>query len=468
MPTSHDAVSPNAAVDELLQTLPRNRIRLDAEIGERHYSDWTRMDPQRPRAVLLPRSTEEVSVMLAICHRHRQPVVPQGGLTGLVGGAHATSHEIALSLERMDQIESIDTAGSCMTVQAGATLESIQKAAVAAGLLCGIDIGARGSCTIGGNVATNAGGNRVIRYGMARDNVLGLEAVLADGTVISSLNTMIKNNSGYDLKHLFVGSEGTLGIITRVVLRLQPLPSTSQCAFLGLPSLEAALAVLQQARAALGGSLSAFEVMWPGFYDFIVDIPAVRRPLAGQHGLYLLIEAFGSDEASDAVRFEDLLASLLEQGLVEDAALAQSIDDSLSFWHLRDAVAEFPLLIPKRSTFDVSFPLASMQEAVARIDADVTARWPDSTRLYFGHLGDNNIHIVVDVPGTAGRFSAEIEDMVYQVVQSLNGAVSAEHGIGRKKRAHLGVSRGPQEIALMRTLKAALDPCGILNPDKVI
>jgi FAD/FMN-containing dehydrogenase len=452
----------------LFDALPADCIRLGAEIGVRHHTDWTGMDPQCPLALLLPRSTEQVSTMLRICHAHSQPVVAQGGLTGLVGGAHARAHEIALSLERMDAIDPVDTSGGTVCVQAGAVLQAVQQAAEAAGFVCGLDIGARGSCTIGGNIATNAGGNRVIRYGMARDNVLGLQAVLADGTVVGSLNKLVKNNSGYDLKHLFIGSEGTLGVVTQAVLRLHPQSCSTQCAFLALPGLDAALQVLRDARASLGGTLSAFEVMWPSFYAFVTGLPGMDRPLAGTHGLYLLIEANGSDAGGDAGRFEAMLSRWLEQGLIVDACIAQSLADTARFWALRDAVAEFPVHLPKRSTFDVSFPLDGMAQAVHAIDAEAEAAWPGCTRLYFGHLGDNNLHIVIDVPATQGRHAPEIEAIVYRAVGALQGAVSAEHGIGRKKRQHLSVSRTEAEIATMRQLKAALDPRGILNPDKVL
>ncbi len=406
--------------------------------------------------------------MLRICHAYGQPVVPQGGLTGLVGGAHPQAQEVALSLERMNAIGEVDCSGGTITVEAGAILENVQQAALAADFVCGLDIGARGSCTLGGNIATNAGGNHVVRYGMARDNVLGLEVVLADGSIVSSLNKMIKNNSGYDLKHLFIGSEGTLGVITRAVLKLHPQSRSTQCALLALPGLDAALQVLRQAKAHLGGGLSAFEVMWPSFYHFVTRLPGVDSPLSGDHGLYLLLEAQGSDEAQDAERFEQLLSGWLEQGLLEDAALAQSVEDRKRFWHLRDAVAEFPVFLPKRSTFDVSFPLDGMAQAIAQIEHKAEANWPGCTRLYFGHLGDNNLHIVIDVPGTQGAYAESIEELVYDCVGALQGAVSAEHGIGRKKRQHLGRSRSLEEITLMHTLKRALDPLGILNPGKVL
>lgn len=456
-----------ALLADLRAALPENRLRTGADIPPRHFSDWSRSRPQRPAALLLPRSTQEVATMMRLCHLHGQTVVPQGGLTGLVAGAEPGAGDIALSLEHMTAIEDIDVAGY-MTVQSGATLASIQAAAKEAGYLFGLDIGARGSCTIGGNIATNAGGNRVLRYGMTRQLVIGLEVVLADGTVLDMLDKVVKNNTGYDLKHLFIGSEGTLGIVTRAVLRLHPMPRSYQCALLGVPGTAAAIEVLRHAHAALAGSLSAFEVMWPDFYDHVPAMAGLRQPLAPQHGLYVLLDAQGSDDAPDARRFEAFLEDLFQRGLISDAAVAGSIQDAESFWKLRDAVAEFPIHLPHRSTFDISFPLGVIETALHEIRETVMHRWPQALMLCFGHLGDNNVHVVVDVPETRGRHAPEIEAIVYEVVRRHRGAISAEHGLGSKKRQHIGVSRSEQEIAVMLRLKRALDPDGILNPGKVL
>lgn len=447
--------------------LAANRIRTGDDIDPRHHSDWSRACPQRPAAVLYPHSTDEVALMMRLCHEHGQTVVPQGGLTGLVAGAEPRAQDIAISLERMNAIEGIDEAGF-MTVQAGATLQSVQEAAHRHGYLFALDIGARGSCTLGGNIATNAGGNRVVRYGMTRQLVLGLEVVLADGTVLDMLDKVVKNNTGYDLKHLFVGSEGTLGIVTRAVVRLHPLPRSYQCALLGVPDASSAIQVLRRAHASLGGTLSAFEVMWPDFYEYVPTIANLRRPLASDHGLYVLLDAQGSDDGPDARRFEAFLEALFELGLISDAAVANSMHDAQSFWTLRDAVAEFPIHLPHRSTFDISFPLDVMAASVQQIRDEVGRRWPEALVLCFGHLGDNNLHVVVDIPNTLGRHAPEIEDIVYRVVGLHRGAVSAEHGLGSKKRQHIGVSRSEQEIAVMHRLKHALDPRGILNPGKVL
>ncbi|NLC37107.1 MAG: FAD-binding oxidoreductase [Alcaligenaceae bacterium] len=462
---------PSSRLADLLAALrtqlPENRIRTGNDIPPRHHSDWNRADPQCPAALLQPRNTDEVSLMMRLCHAHGQSVVPQGGLTGLVSGAEPRRQDIALSLEHLNSIEGIDGAGY-MTVQSGVTLEAAQNAAEQEGYLFALDIGARGSCTIGGNIATNAGGNRVVRYGMARQLVIGLEVVLADGTVLNMLDKVVKNNTGYDLKQMFIGSEGTLGIITRAVLKLHPQPRSYQCALLGLPGTRNAIETLKLAHAALGGTLSAYEVMFPDFYDYIPGIANLRQPLAPEHAIYVLLDAQGSDAGLDARRFQSFLEELFEQGLIADAAVASSMQDAQAFWALRDAVSELPLHIPKRSTFDVSFPLDVMEAAVQEIREQVNQRWPDALMLCFGHLGDNNLHIVVDVPGTQGRHAEDIESIVYGSVGRHNGAISAEHGLGSKKRQHIGVTRSAAEIATMHTLKQALDPQGILNPGKVL
>jgi FAD/FMN-containing dehydrogenase len=303
---------------------------------------------------------------------------------------------------------------------------------------------------------------------MARQHVLGLEVVLADGTIVSSLNTMLKNNSGYDLKQLFIGSEGTLGIITRVVLRLLPPTRGSQCALLGVRSYADAIDLLRRSASALGGTLSAFELMWPEFYTYMTTVAGVPPPLGSGHAVYLLIEAQGSDPEADADRFERFLGGLYESGAVRDAVIAQTLDERARLWAVRENVAEFGRLMPGRATFDVSFPLGCMEQAVAAIREAITQGWPQATRLFHGHLGDGNLHVVVHVPGLARQPHEEVERVVYEIVGRFGGAVSAEHGIGRHKRAVLPLSRTPQEMALMRLLKQTLDPKGILNPNKVL
>jgi FAD/FMN-containing dehydrogenase len=420
-----------------------------------------------PIAVLMPNSTQQVATILRLCHGAHQPVVPWGGKTGLVDGGVADG-ALALSLERMNRIEEIDTLGATMTVEAGCVLQTVCEAADANGLFFPLDLGARGSATIGGNIATNAGGNRVIRYGMMRDMVLGLEAVLADGKVLSSLNRLIKNNAGYDLKHLFIGSEGTLGIVTRAVLRLRPRPVSQQTAFVAVDTFDRLPQLLRHIERLLGGTLSAFEVMWEDFYKLVTTCPAKGRPpIPHGHPYYVLVEALGGDQVSDSARFERALTSALEGGHLVDAVIAKSQAERDQMWALRDDVIQlarnFPIFV-----FDVSLRISEMEGYIAGIRHALTARWPGSTLVVFGHLGDGNLHIIVGVGDAGAEARKAVEAIVYGALRARGGSVSAEHGIGLEKRPYLGWSRGGDEIALMRSLKQMLDPRNILNPGKIL
>ncbi len=438
------------------------------ESGSAPVTDWSGVPGATPQALLRPRDTAQVAALLAACQRHRLPVVPQGGLTGLVGGGAVSEGAVALSLERMRAIEEIDAVSGTMTVQAGALLQTVQEAADAAGLYFPLDLGARGSCTIGGNLATNAGGNRVIRYGMMRDQVLGIEAVLADGTVVSELHKMIKNNAGYDLKNLLIGSEGTLAVITRAVLRLRAKPGAVCTAWCGLPDYKAVTTLLRRAQSELAAGVSAFEVMWPSYYDFVLaNIPSVRRPLAGTHGFYVLLESTGGDAVRQGEEFEALLARLHEEGVLEDAAVAASHAAARAFWAVRDATGEIPRMLPNLAAFDVGFAIADVESAASRCADALRRRWPDATALFYGHLGDGNLHVMAHVSDDPHDL-AEVDRCIYEIVAGFGGTISAEHGIGSKKRTYLGQSRGAAAIAAMRSIKTALDPAGLLNPGKVL
>jgi FAD/FMN-containing dehydrogenase len=432
--------------------------------AEQAFSPWARLG--KPLAIVRPRSTAQVAAILCAAHAAGGSVVPWGGHTGLVDGT-AAEGQIALSLERMNAVEEVDPAAVTMTVQAGCVLAAACDAADAAGLFLPLDLGARGSATLGGTISTNAGGNRVLRYGMMREMVLGLEAVLADGTIVSSLNRLIKNNTGYDLKQLFIGSEGTLGVVTRAVLRLRPKPASQNTALLAVESFAALPQLLRHLEGALSGALSAFEVMWPEFYELVTTAPAQGRPILPQgHPYYVLVESLGAHPAGDAARFEAVLADALEAGLVADAALALSPAEGRRMWALRDDVAEVMARNGPTVVFDIGLPIAEMESYVARIRADLTAKWPQATCVVFGHLGDGNLHVIAGAGDPA--LCPAIEEVVYAPLQAFAGSVSAEHGIGLRKRRFLGVSRSPVELAVMRTLKDALDPRHVLNPGKVL
>jgi FAD/FMN-containing dehydrogenase len=434
-----------------------------AEAAAAAQSNWSRLG--HPRAVLRPASTAEVSRILSTCDAERRPVIPWGGKTGLVEGANADG-AFALSLDRMNRIEAIDPAGGTMTVEAGCILQNVTEAAEAAGLFFPLDLGARGSATIGGNISTNAGGNRVIRYGMTREMVLGLEAVLADGTIVSSLNRLIKNNAGYDLKQLFIGTEGTLGVVTRAVLRLRPKPGSHAVALVAVDRFVLLPRLLRHVERGFAGQLSAFEVMWADFYQLVTSPPAKgRAPLAHGHPYYVLIEQLGGDETADMAQFERVLGETIEQGMIADAVIAKSQTERNAIWSLRDDVSQclrnWPIF-----TFDVSLPIMEMESYLQVVRDALQARWPDKLSLMiFGHLGDCNLHLIIGVGDAEARH--EVESVVYGSLAGRSGSISAEHGIGLEKRSYLSLSRSEAEIALMRRLKHALDPHNILNPGKI-
>ncbi len=456
-------------LQELHGILGDKGILTGADVHEGYYTDARGTGDVKPQAVLRPASTEEMSQVLAACHAAFQPVVLQGGLTGLVVGARPQEGEIAISLERMNRVESIDTDAGTITVQAGTPLQVVQEAADAHDMVYPLDLGARGSASIGGNLSTNAGGNRVIRYGMTRDLTLGLEAVLADGTVVNSLNGYIKNNTGYDLKQLFIGSEGTLGLITRATLRLYPKPKTQVVAFCAADSFDAVRELMAHMRAGLGADLSAFEVIWSKTYDVILsDVPGIRAPVPTGHAFYILIEMMGSDPISDKGKFEACLAQALEGGMIADAVLSRSNAEIDAFWDVRDGMAHAMGNQRPATGFDISLSVADMENIEEELLTRLQAALGPSRLFIGGHLADGNLHLVAKAITDGPQPSDAIQDIVYGWVGEVGGSISAEHGIGTLKRAHLGQSRSPAEIALMRTLKHAMDPRNILNPGRVI
>ncbi|MBN9411832.1 MAG: FAD-binding oxidoreductase [Burkholderiales bacterium] len=453
-------------LDALTAALGPDGVLTGDAIAPRHLTDWSGHAPVQPLALVRPASTAEVSAALALCHAHCVAVVPQGGLTGLAGGAVPVAGAIALSLERMNAIESIDTATGVATVQAGVTLQALQEAALARGLVFGVDLGARGSCQIGGNLATNAGGNGVLQFGMMREQCLGLEAVLADGTVLPMLRPMQKNNTGYDLKHVFIGAEGTLGVITRALLRVYPAPRARATALVALPDFEAALSLLSLFKSRLGTAVAAFELMWRDFVVASVDWQQLREPFDAAHPLVALIDVTGADEAALREALESALGEAFEAGTALDAAIAQSGAQAQALWKIREATAELPSRMRPAINFDVSLPMADIGRFADTCRAALSARWPGQSSVFFGHVGDSNLHLSVD-GATVGGDADAVETLVYGLVERFAGSVSAEHGIGLHKKAWLGASRTPAEVAAMRAIKAALDPLGLMNPGKV-
>jgi len=452
-----------------LRSLIGEKAVLDAaETATRSAGVW-RPDSLQAAALARPANTGEVASVLRWCHDNKVSVVAHGGLTGLVHGSDAEPDQVILSLERMRAIEQINAQQRTATVEAGVTLQALQEAVEEHHLMFPLDLGARGTATLGGNAATNAGGNRVIRYGMMRDMVLGLEAVLADGTVVSSMNHLIKNNAGYDLKQLFMGSEGTLGVITRLVLRLREQPVTRNMAMVGLDNFDHLGGFLRHMDRSLGGTLSAFEAMWQDFYRLVTSPPAQGKPpIAQDYPYYVLVESQGADRELDTQRFNSAMESAFESGLIVDAAISQSESDCHDFWGLRDDVEQV-MHGGVALTFDISLPVGEMENYTGTLKRTLGDAIGEHRLWIFGHLGDGNLHVIVQVkPEDALRLRPVVEQQIYSPLAAFQGSVSAEHGIGLEKKPYLGISRSDSELALMRSLKTALDPHGILNPGKIL
>ena len=456
----------DSIITALQNIVGASNVLLGDDVAMRN-TQWGEHSPCRAKAIVRPSGTEEVAEVMRLCHKRDQKVVPFGGLTNLVDACLAAPDEIALSLERMNRVEEIDVTGSLMVVQAGTPMQTAQEEADKVGLFYPVDIGARGSCTVGGNVSTNAGGTKVIRHGMTRENVLGLETVLADGTVLSSMNRLLKNNSGFDLKHLFIGTEGLLGIVTRVVMRLSAKPVSHNVAFLAFENFEHIIDALELTRRRLGNTLSGFEVMWGSFIRLCADPrQGLHIPLPTEHAYYVLIESMGADLEGDDRLFEQVMEALLAEGEVRDGVVAKSDKEREAIWAIRENVEvldEEGIL-----DFDISLPIAVIERYVNEISTELANENPDSRVIAFGHMGDNNLHLGIERSGGSEAAERRTNEIVYGALAQYDGAVSGEHGIGLKKIEFLPISRGPEEIELMRRLKRMMDPKGILNAGKVL
>lgn len=461
-------ISHTVLIERLTRMLPTAALAFGEDVRRRSGNVWGTPVPTLADVLIRPATTDELSIALAICHELSQSVVIQGGQTGVVGSTATQPDDVILSLERMSKIEEVDTIGQTLTAQAGVTLQRAQEAASEHGMLLGIDLGARGSATLGGNASTNAGGNRVIRYGMTRRHILGLEAVLADGTVLSPMNKIIKDNAGYDLKQLFIGSEGTLGVISRLVFQLLPAPKTTNTAMVSATSFDCIAKLLVELNTQLGGSLSAFEVLWCDYYSLVTTPPAKSRPpLPHGRPFYALVESYGADEGHDGERFERALSNAMDRGLIDDAAIAHTTAERNQFWALRDDVHQLMRFKPM-FLFDVGLPITLMESYVERLRTKLQALCKGARLFVFGHLGDGNLHVCISAGPEDGSKAAEIDNLVYTPLGPIHGSVSAEHGIGLNKKSYLSVSRSPAEIELMRKLKRLLDPRNVLNRGRII
>ncbi|CAG0960936.1 D-lactate dehydrogenase (cytochrome) [Burkholderiales bacterium] len=454
-----------------------NVLTAAADVGP-HVTDWRGRYRGAAVAVVRPASTAEVSAVVSACADARVPIVPQGGNTGLVGGAtpHASGDEVVVSLVRMRRIRAVDPDNATLTAEAGVTLAGVQSAAREAGLRFPLSLASEGSCTIGGNLATNAGGTAVLRYGNARDLVLGIEVVLADGSVLDLARGLRKDNTGYDLKQLFVGAEGTLGIVTAAVLKLYAAARTQVTALAALARVGDAIAFLRHAKQALGDRLVGFELV----SDHALALsrkhhPGTPYPLPG-HPWYALVQA--DDSAEDPGlpdRVESMLGAALERGIVRDATVASSVAQAAALWAARDNISEAQRREGPNLKHDIALPVSSIPGFLDTAERELAAAFPGVRFVVFGHLGDGNLHYNLSAPpGTAAEaFVApanleRAQRIVHDLVAARGGSISAEHGIGQLKRGELARTKAPLELEIMRRIKAALDPAGILNPGKIL
>ena len=466
----------NTLLDELRAALGAGNVLADGDLSAWEL-DWRKRWRGKALAVLRPGTTAEVAAAMRIAASHDATIVPQGGNTGLVGGGvpDTSGTQLLLSLTRLNKVRAIDPANLTMTVEAGCVLQVLQQVADDAGLLFPLSLAAEGSCTIGGNLATNAGGTQVLRYGNARELCLGLEVVTADGDVWDGLAGLRKDNTGYDLRDLFIGSEGTLGIITAATLKLHPKPAASLTALASCETLAQCVALLALAQARLAAGLTGFEVMGQFALGLVrKHFPQLQQPLAPAPWTVLLEYADTEGEASARARFEALLETALEQSLIGDAAVAESLAQSAALWHLRESI---PLAQSEEGLnvkHDIAVPVSAIPDFVAATDAALLAAFPGIRLVNFGHLGDGNLHYNVQAPEgmAASDFLAQhepaINRIVYDAVQARGGSFSAEHGIGALKRDELAERKPAVALKLMRAVKQALDPHGRLNPGRML
>jgi len=439
-----------------------------------YYTDWRHVYSGKGIAVVRPGSTQEVSAVVGLCASEGTAIVPQAGNTGLVGGSIPTGRrkEMVLSVGRLNRILDLDALNDTMTVQAGCILQNLQQAADDAGRLFPLSLAAEGSCQIGGNLSTNAGGVGVLRFGNARDLVLGLEVVLPDGRIWNGLKALRKDNTGYDLKHLFMGAEGTLGIITAAVLKLFPKPSASATAWIAVESPRRAVELLASLRGLMGDRLTAFELISRVCLDAVIKCkPSIADPLRGRHPWYVLAELTDGGKQEDlAARAEAALVECTERGILIDVALAQSEGQSRALWAIRETIPEAQFTNVKH---DVSVPVSSIPRMIDEGLAELAKAFPGCVGLIFGHIGDGNLHYNIAMPDEAGTQALmgkkkEVNEIVYGVVDRLRGSISAEHGVGQQKREAIKARKSPVEMELMQRVKDALDPQGIMNPGKVL
>ncbi len=463
----------SALIAELSRLLGGRHVLTATEDLAPYCTDWRGRYAGSALCVALPASTEEVAAVVAACTAVGVAIVPQGGNTGLCGGATPRGGEVVVSLRRLNRILAIDVDNNSMTVEAGCTLQAVQDAALAADRLFPLSLAAEGSATLGGNLSTNAGGVQVLRYGNARDLTLGLEVVLADGRIWDGLRALRKDNTGYDLKHLFIGAEGTLGLITAATLKLFPRPRAHATAWVAVPDAAAAVRLLGRLRDAAGDQVTAFEMVGRSALELVLrHVPNSRDPLAGRPAWQLLIELSGARDDPAAV-LEQALQQAASEGLVADAVLAHSAAQTAALWALRENVSEAQKIEGVSIKHDIAVPVSRIAEFIARADAALQAAFPGVRIVCFGHIGDGNLHYNQSRPDAQSNaeFIAQtgaVNRIVHDLVHELGGSISAEHGLGQLKREEVLRYKSRTEMDLMRAVKQALDPRGLMNPGKVI
>ncbi|MGB3590783.1 MAG: FAD-binding oxidoreductase [Nonlabens sp.] len=466
----YSAYTSSQLLSRLTSFLKADQILTGDMLKERYHHIWQMDEGLKALCLLLPNNTEEISFILKICHDYHQPVVVHGGLTNLVGGTESSTADVCISLERLNKVEEIDSDSMTATVGAGVILEELQNQLNHLNLLFPLNFGARGSAQIGGIISSNAGGLRVVKYGMTRELVLGIEAVCANGSIVSSLKKIIKDNSGYDLKQLFIGSEGTLGIVTRAVLKLCHKPAARSAAFMALDSYSDVLRALEFVRINMGEGLSGFELIWNNTYRKMIQSPSISKiPLTGEHRFYVLMETVRSSREADQINsFENVLEHLLENNIIQDATPAHTELEIDNFFKIREDVNVLTDDMDYDQHFDISLPIPEIGNYIDRVLENLNQLDEVSDSFAFGHVADGNIHIMVDKTNDSDQLRLQINDIVYHGIEDLKGSVSAEHGIGLHKKRYLDLSKTPAEIELMKIIKSSMDPHNILNRGKIL
>tara|TARA_B110000444_G_C18851578_1_gene606168 strand:+ start:5958 stop:7346 length:1389 start_codon:yes stop_codon:yes gene_type:complete len=458
----------NSLIRKLKLILKTNQLLLKGDVLSRFSHIWKTDEPLQALAVALPRTTKEVSEIVKLCNKHSQEIIVHGGLTNLVGGTETQKNQLVISLEKMNSIEEIDSKSKTITTQAGAIVESLINAVAEKDMLLPLNFGAKGSAQIGGAISANAGGLRVFRYGMTRQMVLGIEVVLPDGTILSSLKKIIKDNSGYDLKQLFIGSEGTLGIVTRAVLRLQEAPKSRSSALAALNSYDNVISLLKYLESELSGTLSGFELIWNRTYKAMIESSDLIKPLDQNHKYYVFVESLGSQSKEDYELLEHYIEKSLENGLIEDAVMAKTEKEQQQIWQIREDVAILASKANYDQHFDISLPVSQIGNVVNSIIKELENIEEVKTIFPFGHVADGNIHFIIGRNTNNPEVIDLINSVVYSPLKKHKGSLSAEHGIGLDKKKYLHTSRSKEEIILMEQIKTMFDPKNILNPGRIV